>query len=193
MLNQLALYANAILITRTSPIFIIAFSFDWRLFAPNESDRFAFAVFNDLPPDHYDDPSSTLESPLSIVPDETSFMLQTDHPIGTFSRPIDFPVEAHALFCPRLRQGGCGCNHGFQYTRHHGQGRTEEADREHEVPGVHGTVAPVQEHRGVSASRRQPNRRFIVICCLSSFLLACALLFTNLSENTRENVAHLQT
>lgn len=74
-------------------------------------------------------------------------------------------MEAHALLCPRLRQGGCGCNHGSQYTRHHGQGRTEEADREHEVPGVHGTVAPVEEHRGVSASRRQPNRRFIVICC----------------------------
>lgn len=91
---------------------------------------------------------SWAKSPLSVVPDETSFALQTDHLIGTFSRPIDFPVEAHALLCPRLRQGGCGCNHGSQYTRHHGQGRTEEADREHEVPGVHGTVAPVKEHRG---------------------------------------------
>lgn len=71
---------------------------------------------------------SWAKSPLSVVPDETSFALQTDHLIGTFSRPIDFPVEAHALLCPRLRQGGCGCNHGSQYTRHHGQGRTEEAD-----------------------------------------------------------------
>lgn len=36
-------------------LFIIAFSF--------ESDQFASAVFNDLPPDHYDDPSSTLAGP----------------------------------------------------------------------------------------------------------------------------------
>lgn len=126
---------------------------------------------------------SWAKSPLSVVPDETSFALQTDHLIGTFSRPIDFPVEAHALLCSRLRQGGCGCNHGFQYTRHHGQGRTEEADREHEVPGVHGTVAPVKEHRGVSASRRQPNR-IIVDCCL--LLSPAILLFTNFSEGTEK-------
>lgn len=121
-----------------------------------------------------------VESPLSIVPDETSFVLQTNHPIGTFRRSIDFR-GAHAQLCPRLRQGGCGCNHGSQYTRHHGQGRTEEADREHEIPGVHGTVAPVKKHCGVSAPRHQPNRRFIVILIIyhnyHPFFLP-ALLFT---------------
>ncbi|KAJ8681548.1 hypothetical protein QAD02_017340 [Eretmocerus hayati] len=49
---------------------------------------------------------------------------------------------------------GCGCNHGSQCTRQHGQGRTEEADREHEVPGQHGAVAPLQEHRRIE--RRAP-------------------------------------
>lgn len=40
--------------------------------------------------------------------------------------------------------------HGGQYPRSHGQGRTQEADREHEVPGVHGALAPLQVHSGVS-------------------------------------------
>ena len=48
--------------------------------------------------------------------------------------------------------GGCGCNHGSQCARQHGQGRTAEADREHEVPGQHGPMAPLQEHRRVSTS-----------------------------------------
>lgn len=124
---------------------------------------------------------SWAKSPLSIVSDETSFALQTDHLIGTFSRPIDFPVEAHALLCPRLRQGGCGYNHGSQYTRHHGQGRTEEADREHEVPGVHGTVAPVKEHRGVSASPAEivVSSSIIVYC----FSLPAYYYFNGFSEN----------
>lgn len=136
---------------------------------------------------------SWAKSPLSIVPDETSFALQTDHLIDTFSRPIDFPVEAHALLCPRLRQGGCGCNHGSQYTRHHGQGRTEEADREHEVPGVHGTVASVKEHRGVSASPAESSyhRRllFIAFPCLRIIIYE---FFRKHREDARENVARLR-
>lgn len=58
-----------------------------------------------------------------------------------------------------MRQGGCGYHHGSQCTRYHGQGRTEEADREYEIPGVHGTVASVEEHCGVSASWCQPNHQ----------------------------------
>lgn len=46
--------------------------------------------------------------------------------------------------------GGCGCNHGSQCTRQHGQGRTAQADREHEVPSQHGAVATVKEHCRVS-------------------------------------------
>lgn len=36
---------------------------------------------------------------------------------------------------------------GRQYDRSNGQGRIEEANREHEVSGVNGKVAAVEEHR----------------------------------------------
>lgn len=39
---------------------------------------------------------------------------------------------------------------GRQYARRHGQGRFEEADRKHEVPGVDGALAPLEEHCRVS-------------------------------------------
>ncbi|KAJ4444362.1 hypothetical protein ANN_06154 [Periplaneta americana] len=35
---------------------------------------------------------------------------------------------------------------GPQCSGSHGQGRTEEADREHEIPGNNGALAPVKEH-----------------------------------------------
>lgn len=54
-----------------------------------------------------------------------------------------FPPPAPARPAADLRHGG-------QYPRSHGQGRTQEADREHEVPGVHGALAPLQVHSGVS-------------------------------------------
>lgn len=50
-------------------------------------------------------------------------------------------------------------NHGSQCTRHHGQGITEEANREHGLPGSHGTVVAFEKHRGVSAPRRLSHRR----------------------------------
>jgi len=39
---------------------------------------------------------------------------------------------------------------GPQCSRSHGQGRTEEADREHEIPGYNGALAPVKEYSRVS-------------------------------------------
>lgn len=92
-------------------------------------------------------PGETIVRVTGIVPDSYS---QAVPSLLISCRRTRHPV-------PDLRQGGCGCNHGSQCTRHHGQGRTEEADREHEVSGVHGTVAPVEKHRGVSASRHQAN------------------------------------
>lgn len=46
--------------------------------------------------------------------------------------------------------------YGSQCDCYNGPGRTEEADREHEVPGVDGALAPLQEHRGVSTAHPPP-------------------------------------
>lgn len=40
---------------------------------------------------------------------------------------------------------------GRQYARRHGQRRSEEADREYEVPGVDGALASLEEHCSVSS------------------------------------------
>lgn len=146
-----------------------------RSFTSNDSDRFALVYFmNDILQFAVMISRILSRDRVSSFPRsrwDIAFALQVVHPIALSQRPIDFPVT-HALFRSRLRQGGCGCNHGSQCTRHHGQGRTEKADREHEVPGVHGTVAPVKKHRGVSALRRQPNRHLHSFSCLSLFPLA---------------------
>lgn len=44
--------------------------------------------------------------------------------------------------------------HGRQFAQQHGQGRTEEADREHEIPGVDGTLAAIEKHRSDARIRR---------------------------------------
>lgn len=132
---------------------------------------------------------------------DKTLALQAEHPIAG-GDPIDFPVEAHALFHSRLLLGGCGYNHGSQCTRHHGQGRTEEADREHEISGVHGTVASLEEHRGVSAPQYHPNTSVVVVSiiprihplsCLYPVLLPPACLrtfrvFANLMVDIRQNI-----
>lgn len=51
-----------------------------------------------------------------------------------------------------------GAPDGRQYASRHGQGRSEEADREHEVPGVDGALAAVEEHRRVSTTDAQTIR-----------------------------------
>lgn len=146
-----------------------------RLFTPNDSDRFALVFHERYIAVYCDDLSNTFARSCFLFP---SFSMRHrvrvtgSTPDSAFSAVLLIFPEAHALFRSRLRQGGCGCNHGSQCTRHHGQGRTEKADREHEVPGVHGAVALVKKHRGVSALRRQPNRHLHPFSCLSLFLLA---------------------
>lgn len=136
------------------------------------SYRFAFVVFHERICRRSADCGDEISNALSLAgprflsfslvpPMRPSSALRAQRPIATLKLKPSLLI----FLCRRtrhpvldLRQGGCGCNHGSQCTRHHGQGRTEEADREHEVPGVHGTVAPVEEHRGVSASWCRSNR-----------------------------------
>lgn len=130
-------------------------------------DHFAFVIFHASQVTIYcsrdDLRYSSVELsryPLSFVDDVLTLQATPDiQHTYIFSDLLIFRVEAQALFRTRLRQGRCGCNHGSQYTRHHGQGRIEEANREYEVPSVNGTVASVEEYRGVSASRDNIGRR----------------------------------
>lgn len=48
---------------------------------------------------------------------------------------------------------------GRQYARRHGQGRSEEADREHEVPGVDGALASLEEHRSNEGVRGRERKK----------------------------------
>lgn len=152
-----------------------AFSRDASLIVPSDSDRdlHSFAIIIESPSDDFPRTLSSLEynlgscSPPSLVSsptrdavgitgkqpslDETTSF--DESPYYWFSRGSAraFPL-AVATTKARL-------NHGSQCTRHHGQGITEEANREHGLPGSHGTVVAFEKHRGVSAPRRLSHRR----------------------------------
>lgn len=76
-------------------------------------------------------------------------------PTHRFSNSRSIPNIATATFHPIAKTAETPAwittaPDGRQYDCNHGQRRVKETNREHEVPGFNGTLAPLQKHRRVS-------------------------------------------
>lgn len=67
-----------------------------------------------------------------------------------------YPCLALLIHSNTLHVFMCACfipqilRDGPQYSRSHGQRGTEKADRKHEIPSLHGTLAAIEKHCCVS-------------------------------------------
>lgn len=91
-------------------------------------------------------PALCIRSAWSFEPDHIlAANHQSSSAISAISRR---PVEP--LKTPACTDGAETPPDGRQFYSDHGQGRFEKTDREHEVPGHYGALAPVEKYRSVS-------------------------------------------